>query len=77
MPVYDLLEVINLLDWLVKGYGGWRYLLSAQYRQHVHQRWQQQSKVTVCFDIMGSIIAFLFTWLLVGGLGWLLFFKYK
>jgi hypothetical protein len=63
----ELFELTELFDWLINGGAGWRYLLSRSYRQKVHQRWRQQSRLTVATEIFWGLLAFLFTSFLAAG----------
>jgi hypothetical protein len=65
--ISELFELTELIDWLINGGAGWRYLLSRPYRQKVHQRWRQQSRLTVAIEIFWELLAFLFTLFLAAG----------
>ena len=73
MGVGELLfELTELVDWLIHGGAGWRYLLSKSYRRQVHQPWRLQSRLAVANEIFWGILAFLFTWLLAAGVVYLI-----
>jgi len=72
MGVCELFELTEVIDWLIHGGAGWRYLLSKSYRRKVHQRWRQQSRLNVAGEIFWGILAFLFTLFLAVGVVYLI-----
>jgi hypothetical protein len=72
VAVGDLFELTELIDWLIHGGAGWRYLLSRSYRRKVHQGWRQQTRFIVAGEILWGILAFLFTSFLAVGVIYLI-----
>jgi len=72
MALGEIFELGEFFDWLINGFAGWRYLFSRSYRQQLHQQWSHQSRWAVVGDVTWKGITFLFTILLVGGIGFVL-----
>jgi hypothetical protein len=54
-------ELIEAVDYLMRGLAGWRYVLSTAYRRQVHQRWRLQSRLQTSFEIIGYLLGISFT----------------
>jgi hypothetical protein len=37
-------------------FAGWQYLFQPDYRQEIHARWAEESKVSVVLQILGSLL---------------------
>jgi hypothetical protein len=36
-------------------FAGWQYLFQPGYRQEIHERWREESKISIILQILGSI----------------------
>ncbi|HEX4948117.1 MAG TPA: hypothetical protein VFZ34_15705 [Blastocatellia bacterium] len=66
-------ELIELLDWLVHGFAGWRYLFSSSYRKETHHRWKDRGKLRATLEIIAGLSGVIFTILIVWFVGNLIF----
>lgn len=55
MPLDDLLSGAELAEMII---GGWRYLLSRNYRLKKHREWKEQTWIAVLFEVVFGIVGF-------------------
>ena len=59
-------ELIEAIETFLAGFAGWRYLISACYRERTHERWKKQTYSRVLWDILGGTVGILCTLVPVG-----------
>ena len=53
-------EIIEAIGKVIEGGLGFRYLLSRTYRERTRQRWKNQSKVSIAFEVFEAAIGVAF-----------------
>lgn len=66
-------ELIELIEWFVNGFAGWRYLFSSAYRKQTHSRWKDAGKARATLEIIAGLSGVIFTLLIVGLVSYLIF----
>jgi len=61
---------VEIFDWIVNAFAGWRYLLSSSFRQRTHQRWKVEGTgkafIEILFGVLGILLILLFVWWVIG-----------
>jgi hypothetical protein len=67
-----LADALEIFDWIVDAFAGWRYLLSPSYRQRTNKRWKGEGRgkafIEILFGGLGILLTLLLLWLLIGTL---------
>ena len=62
-------DALEVFDWIVDAFAGWRYLLSPSFRQRTHQRWKVEGRgkmfIEILFGGLGVLLTLFLAWLLV------------
>ena len=53
-------EIIEAIGKVIEGGLGFRYLFSRTYRERTQQRWKNQSKISIAFEIFEAAIGVAF-----------------
>lgn len=65
-------DALELVDWIIDGIAGWRYLLSPSFRRRTHERWKTEGWSTALIEILFGALAVIFTLLLLSVLAWMI-----
>ena len=49
------MTVFEWVDFLIYSFLGWRYLLSPEFRSHVHRHWRFQSRLSIAFEVLQGL----------------------
>ena len=62
-------DALEIFDWIVDAFAGWRYLLSSSFRQRTHKRWKVEGRgkafIEILFGGLGVLLTLLLMWLLI------------
>ncbi len=53
-------EIIEAIGKVIEGGLGFRYLFSRTYRERTRQRWKNQSKISIAFEVLEAAIGVAF-----------------
>ena len=59
-------DAFELLNWIVDGLAGWRYLVSPSFRKRTHDRWRRDGRGTALIEIFFGSLAVILTLVLFG-----------
>lgn len=59
-------DALEIVDWIITGVAGWRYLLSPSFRQRTHARWKAEGRGKAVIEILVACLGMLVT----VALGW-------
>jgi len=51
-----MIEIIEAIGKVIEGGLGFRYLFSRTYRERTRQRWKNQSKISIAFEVYEAAI---------------------
>jgi hypothetical protein len=54
-----------MIEFIIDGLGGWRYLISANFRKRTHERWKAKGRAWASLEIALGSIGVIFTLFLV------------
>ena len=62
-------DVLEIFEWIVYAFSGWRYLFSPAFRRRTHERWNVEGGLQKFLDILFGGLGVLLTlgvlWLLI------------
>jgi hypothetical protein len=53
-------EIIEAIGKVIEGGLGFRYLFSSTYRERTRQRWKNQSRISIAFEVFEAVIGMVF-----------------
>ena len=53
-------EIIEVIGKIIEGGFGFRYLFSKTYRERTRERWKNQSRISIAFEIFEAAIGMVF-----------------
>ena len=63
-------DALEIFDWIVDAFAGWRYLLSPSFRRRAHERWKVEGRgkafIEILFGGLGVALTLFLLWVLVG-----------
>jgi len=66
-------ELFDIVGYTAEGLAGWRYVVSANYRNKTQTRWRTQSTAEVVAEVIGYIIGIVLTIAIVVAVAFSLF----
>jgi len=60
-----MLDTLEAFGKVVEGAFGLRYVFSPSYRDHVHKRWERETKCAVLLEIFESVIGLIFLFVVI------------
>lgn len=60
-----MLEALEIIEWFVAAFAGWRFIFSPSFRRQTRARWKQATRLRVVTDIVCGIAGIAFTAFLI------------